>query len=55
MTARELVNLLENARDLSSNQKYCELGKRHGFDMAVVAEESRLGVPIPLFPIQNSD
>jgi hypothetical protein len=32
ITERELVNLLESARDLSSNENYRELGKIHGFD-----------------------
>lgn len=33
ITERELVNLLESARDLSSNKEYRELGKKHGFDL----------------------
>ncbi len=30
---RELINLLETARDLYSNEQYRELGKIHGFDL----------------------
>jgi hypothetical protein len=33
ITERGLVNLLESARELASTQKYCELAKKHSFDL----------------------
>jgi len=33
ITERGLVNLLKGARELASNQKYCDLGKKHSFDL----------------------
>jgi len=33
ITERDFVNLLESARDLSSNEQYRYLGKKHGFNL----------------------